>query len=368
MLYIPKISEKGIDYDFPAEITTSSRKEIRPQINHTKTSNIPTALVEFDTVSSWSIFTTSQLKGISKSNLIQNLYIDDFQLRRHQLNAIFKEVHQILDNEKLFAFKFVTSENSKQALQRLLPRPLFFIYYPWFFFFKRVLPKLNGFRKLSRILDVSVEISKAEIIGRLIYSGFEIVSISQTDNDILIVTKINPIQNPSLAKPEPSEGIIFKTHRIGIDGIPLTIYKFRSMHPYAEYVQEFIHDHNGLEAGGKFKNDFRVSTGGRIIRKYWIDELPMLFNLLKGDMKIVGVRPISEHYFGLYPTSLQNLRLKHKPGLLPPFYADMPESFDEIVQSEIRYLKSYEAAPLQTDWYYFTRIVKNIFINKARSQ
>ena len=140
------------------------------------------------------------------------------------------------------------------------------------------------------------------------------------------------------------------------------------MHPYSEFVQAYLHETNGLDEGGKFKNDFRVSTGGKLIRKYWIDELPMLYNLLKGDIKLVGVRPISEHYLGLYPEPLRTTRNKHKPGLFPPFYADLPSNFQEILASEQKYMESYEKAPLKTDWSYFWRIIANIIIHKARSK
>jgi lipopolysaccharide/colanic/teichoic acid biosynthesis glycosyltransferase len=125
--------------------------------------------------------------------------------------------------------------------------------------------------------------------------------------------------------------------------------------------------HN-LKEGGKFDFDFRVSTQGKIMRKLWIDELPMLFNWLQGDLKIVGVRPISEHYFNLYNEELQKKRTKYKPGLVPPFYADLPKTLKEIQESEMRYLEAYEKKPFRTDWKYFWRAIHNIVIKRARSQ
>src|SRR5690606_24682592 len=106
---------------------------------------------------------------------------------------------------------------------------------------------------------------------------------------------------------------------------------------------------NNLDEGGKFKNDFRIPTWGRWMRRLWLDELPMIINVLRGEMKLVGVRPLSRHYFNLYPPEIQELRTRHTPGLLPPFYRDLPKAFDEIVASEARYLRSYEKMPLRTD-------------------
>ena len=104
------------------------------------------------------------------------------------------------------------------------------------------------------------------------------------------------------------------------------------------------------------------------MRKYWLDELPMIFNLLNGDMKLVGVRPLSAHYFNLYSIELQELRTKFKPGLLPPFYADMPKTLDEIQESEMKYLElCNKNGVFFTDIKYFYLILRNIFFRKARS-
>jgi lipopolysaccharide/colanic/teichoic acid biosynthesis glycosyltransferase len=85
-------------------------------------------------------------------------------------------------------------------------------------------------------------------------------------------------------------------------------------------------------------------------------------------MKIVGVRPISKHYFSLYCQELQELRVKVKPGLLPPFYADMPKTLDEIQASEMKYLRSCEKnGSFFTDLSYLWKIIVNILFKKARS-
>ena len=139
------------------------------------------------------------------------------------------------------------------------------------------------------------------------------------------------------------------------------------MHPYSEYLQAYVHKMNDLQEGGKFKDDFRVHTVGKYMRKFWIDELPMFINVFKGEMKIVGVRPLSRHFFSLYTEEMQEMRTKYKPGLVPPFYVDMPSTLEEIMESERKYLEAYEKAPFRTDVRYFFMAFYNIIIKKARS-
>lgn len=139
------------------------------------------------------------------------------------------------------------------------------------------------------------------------------------------------------------------------------------MHPYAEYLQPFVYEHFSLQEGGKFNSDFRISYWGKIFRKLWIDELPMLINFFRGDLKLVGVRPLSRHYLSLYSEILKEKRFKTKPGLVPPFYADMPKTLDEIMQSEMKYLENYFEHPILTDIKYFFKAFNNIIFKNARS-
>ena len=94
----------------------------------------------------------------------------------------------------------------------------------------------------------------------------------------------------------------------------------------------------------------------------------MLWNLLRGDIKFVGVRPLSKHYFSLYSPELQQKRIRHKPGLIPPYYADLPATLDEIMASEMKYLELYEKSPLKTDIVYLFKAFYNILFRNARSR
>ena len=165
----------------------------------------------------------------------------------------------------------------------------------------------------------------------------------------------------------PTYGPLIKLRRYGKGGKIIGVYKMRTMHPYSEYLQAYVFEQNKLADGGKFKDDFRITTLGKFMRKVWIDELPMFLNVFKGEMKLVGVRPISKHYYGLFSDELKEKRIKYKPGLIPPFYADLPKTLEEIEDSELRYLESYSKNPASTQIKYFNKSMYNIFIKKARS-
>ena len=140
------------------------------------------------------------------------------------------------------------------------------------------------------------------------------------------------------------------------------------MYPYSEFIQGDIYEKNRLDVSGKMKDDYRITSWGKIFRRYFIDEIPQIFNWIRGDLNLIGVRALSEHYFSLYPKYLQLKRVKIKPGLIPPYYADLPKTFDEIIESEIKYLNKKEKKPFSTDLRYFSKSVFNIFFIGARSK
>jgi lipopolysaccharide/colanic/teichoic acid biosynthesis glycosyltransferase len=206
---------------------------------------------------------------------------------------------------------------------------------------------------------------KIQIFGRLGYIGYEIISETEIGSYLYFISKKKSEPSPL---PKPTASPIIMLSRIGKNGKIISIYKIRTMYPYSEYIQDYIYKNNHLQACGKFNNDKRISKMGNIMRKYWIDELPMFINLIKGDIKFFGVRPLSKQYFDLYPDELKNIRTQFKPGLIPPYYADMPKSFDEIIDSEFKYLKAYKAYPLKTDLKYLAKALFNILIKFRRSK
>jgi lipopolysaccharide/colanic/teichoic acid biosynthesis glycosyltransferase len=106
-----------------------------------------------------------------------------------------------------------------------------------------------------------------------------------------------------LVKLNSTGPILFKGVRIGKHGVPFNIYKFRSMYVGSEMM-----------AGSTSRNDSRITTIGKLIRKYKIDELPQLINVFKGEMSFVGPRPELKKYTDQYKGD-ELLILKVKPGI-----------------------------------------------------
>lgn len=283
------------------------------------------------------------------------------------LNKFFEAVNGKLPHGGLFIGKAETHHKHKERILKKYFFPLNYTIYIADFIFKRIFPKVPGLKKIYFGITQGKNrlLSRAETLGRLYSCGFEVLEEKTIGRYLFFVSRKTGA--PTFPK-RPTYGPIIRLNRVGKDGRIFHVYKMRTMHPYAEYLQAYIHQQNDLQEGGKFKDDFRVSTLGRFMRAVWIDELPMLFNWLKGEMKLVGVRPLSSHYYNLYSDELKQRRIKHKPGLVPPFYKDMPKELDEIMASEMRYLEAYEKAPFKTDVHYFFAALRNILFKHARSK
>ena len=299
-----------------------------------------------------------------KRSVINLTKVNDIRKKSFFMNC----VNQKLQKGGMFIGWVETKEQRKKRLLKKFPWGVAHLYFLFDFVFKRVFPKLPFTRQLYLFVTAgrSQVLSKAETLGRLVYNGFEIVDTKDIDNRLYFVgAKIT--QSKFDPKQKPRYGMLFKMKRIGYGGKPFTVYKVRTMHPFSEYLQQYVYDTSKLKRGGKFNNDFRITEWGRILRMCWIDEIPMVWNLLRGDIKLIGVRPLSRHYLSLYHQELKELRTQVKPGLVPPFYADLPETLNEIMDSEMRYLQLYASNPLKTDRDYFLRACKNILIRQARS-
>ncbi len=312
------------------------------------------------------MFTDNTFNILNNKNKIKNFInlnkVNDIRF----INKFFELTNSKLELDSYFicCVETFTARKKRKKIGKI---PIIrHIYFALEFIFMRVFPKLGGFKSIYFIITRGKNrlLSKAETLGRLVSCGFEIIDYKTINGMLFIVTK-------KKGKPRfdmnPSYGPIYKMPRVGKRKKIINVYKLRTMHPYSEYLQEYIFLKNGTSNGDKVNQDFRISPIGSFFRKFWIDELPMIINLVKGDLKIVGVRPLSLQKFNMYPKNVQELRTQFKPGLVPPFYADLPKSLDELIESEISYLNQYSKSPFLTDIKYFYKAFVNILFKGARS-
>ncbi len=141
--------------------------------------------------------------------------------------------------------------------------------------------------------------------------------------------------------------LIFKQQRVGKNGRIFNIYKLRSMYVDAEERKQALMDQNKMD-GFMFKmdNDPRITKVGKFIRKCSIDELPQFWNVLKGDMSLIGTRPPTVEEFEQYE-SHHKRRLSMKPGITGLWQvsgrSDI-QDFEEVVRLDCEYIDKWSPA------------------------
>ncbi len=150
--------------------------------------------------------------------------------------------------------------------------------------------------------------------------------------------------------------VFFRQTRVGRGGVPFEFYKFRSMRVGAddrvhrEYVTKLISgQHEEINEGDaqspiyKLRSDSRITPVGRIIRRTSIDELPQLFNVIKGDMSLVGPRPPIPYEAEQYqPWHMRRLQVV-RPGITGLWQVEgrSKTSFDDMVRLDLRYIRTW---------------------------
>lgn len=310
----------------------------------------------------------SELTKITKELDKDSTYSENYRINDIRfINRYFIKVNNSLQIGDFFLIhaEFLEDYRKRKTLRNI---PVFgFFVRLWDFGVHRISPKTWGLKKLYFAVTRGKGrlISKAEVLGRLVSCGFEIIEVIPSAGEHIVISKKVSEEHD---EGKPSYGPLFKMRRIGKNGKIIGVYKLRTMHPYSEFLQEYMIKTHGYAENGKIKDDFRTSKWAKIIRKYWIDELPQLLNVLKGEMKLVGARPVSETYFDNIPEDLQKMRLKFKPGCIPPYVAFNVESgLKSVLDSERKYLEMKINNPYTTDIKLFFRAIFNIIFRGKRS-
>ena len=141
--------------------------------------------------------------------------------------------------------------------------------------------------------------------------------------------------------------ILFSQTRLGWMGKPFKIWKFRSMYVDAEARKKELENQN--QADGKvfkMENDPRITKVGRILRKTSLDELPQFWNVLKGEMSLVGTRPPTPNEVDIYEVP-EWQRLDVKPGMTGEWQVNGRSSirnFEDIIRLDLRYQQNWSLA------------------------
>lgn len=163
-----------------------------------------------------------------------------------------------------------------------------------------------------------------------------------------------------LTSPGPA---IFRQERCGLNGRRFVVYKFRSMCHNAEQLKEALEHLNRKTTAFKIPNDPRLTPLGRVMRKFSIDELPQLWNVLKGDMSLVGPRPAVPGEVEKYQR-WQRRRLRMRPGLtcLWALAGRDALDFETWMKMDMQYIDSWS---LSLDWKILLRTIPRVISGKG---
>lgn len=176
------------------------------------------------------------------------------------------------------------------------------------------------------------------LFKRLMDIAGALVGLLITGIAFLIFAPIIKIQSPG--------PVFYSQERVGTNGRRFKIYKFRSMYPDADKRKEALLKENKIEGDGllfKMDNDPRIIPIGRFMRRMSIDELPQFYNILKGDMSLVGTRPPTVDEWEKYSPH-HRARLSFKPGLTGMWQvsgrSDITD-FEEVVALDMKYIREW---------------------------
>lgn len=251
--------------------------------------------------------------------------------------------------------------NYKENVQ-LLPIDEVFVFLPYEGR-KEVADMIAFFERMGAVCNYGIDVAKMYDAGGMIdnFAGFTVISYSRNRIDYnkrmikrvmdilggIVGTIFTIILFPFIAlaividDPGP---VLFKQNRVGKNGRNFSIYKFRSMYKDAEKRKAELASENEMD-GLMFKveNDPRVTKVGKFLRKTSLDEFPQFFNIIKGDMSLVGTRPPTLDEYEQYDAHYKR-RLSMKPGLTGMWQvsgrSDITD-FDEVVKLDLEYIDNW---------------------------
>lgn len=245
---------------------------------------------------------------------------------------------------------------------KLLPIDEVFVFLP-FEGRKEVADMIAYFERMGVVCNYGIDVARMYDSGGIVdnLAGYTVISYSRNRIDYnkrmikrmmdiaggivgaIITIILFPFIALAIEIDDPGP-VLFKQKRVGKNGRNFSIYKFRSMYKDAEKRKAQLQDKNEMD-GLMFKveNDPRVTKVGAFLRKTSLDEFPQFFNILKGDMSLVGTRPPTLDEYEQYDAHYKR-RLSMKPGLTGMWQvsgrSDI-KNFDEVVKLDLEYIDNW---------------------------
>lgn len=372
-IVINRGSDSIIEKDQVSENSYETKKKVinrKNLITEEAGPNVYNYFAEHLSIEDESVFLTATTTPFNIENIPAENVAGIINLKKvndmRYINKFFEAVNTKLRDAGMYIGCVETSKQRYTRIESKFPPFMRQIVIILDFVLNRIFPRISFLKRIYFSITSGVKrtVSKAEVLGRLVSCGFEIIEYKEINNlTYFVVMKTGePAYNPM-----PSYGPLFKMPRVGKNGKIIYVYKFRTMHPFSEYLQDYVLRLNGYSAVGKPADDFRLTKWGKFMRKFWLDEMPQIINVLKGEMKLVGIRPLSKRAFADYPDDVKRMRLKYKPGCIPPYVSLLKQGMKESIDAERIYLIEKEKNPYFTDLKYFGLAIFNIVTNKIRS-
>ncbi len=267
-----------------------------------------------------------------KSNVVDEVFIHLNDTEEEELKNIIEELSIMGINSLLNLKEFDWEVNSKRTIERVG-------FYTVMVFSNNLVSPVQYL--LKRTLDVC-----AGIVG------------------ILVCIVIGIFVAPAIII-EDGFPIVFKQQRVGRNGRIFNFYKFRSMYRDAEARKAELMEQNEMKGlMFKMENDPRVTKVGKFIRKTSLDEFPQFFNILKGDMSLVGTRPPTLQEYEQYSPHHKK-RLSFRPGLTGNWQVSGRsniEDFEEVVRLDVEYMEDWS---FKKDIHILLKTVKMVIMGKG---
>lgn len=274
----------------------------------------------------------------------------------------------VLDEDNLSAKRaiegipIVANKNNLFEVARQLPLDEAFLYLPGMAI-ENVKETIQGFETMGVTCHFNVEIPELNLEGKTAgnFAGYAVMTFSLQYLDYrrmllkrlvdivgsIVGLSITAVLTPFVAiaiKLESRGPVFFSQVRVGKNGRRFKIWKFRSMYVDAEARKKELEQKNEMQGlMFKIKDDPRITKVGKVLRKLSIDELPQFYNILKGDMSLVGTRPPTVDEFERYNIHYRR-RLSITPGLTGMWQVsgrNLIDNFDDVVRLDLEYIENW---------------------------